>query len=258
MKVNNMKIFRDTWLIFKRSLQITLRNPVWLIFGLFHPLCSLFLYAPLLDKMAGIPGFISGNALAVYTPGLLIMIALFGTSFVGFALVDDIRSGVIERFRVSPISRAALLLGRSLRDVVFLLVQSILLLVLAYFMGLEASLPGILISFGFIVLIGLTCSACSYAIALIVKSEDALAPIINFFLVPVQLLAGITLPLVLAPDWLQNIAWFNPLSHAVTACRHLFAGTLNHSSIIGSFIIMAIVTVVALAWSISKFSKSVE
>ena len=53
-----------------------------------------------------------------FVPGLLIQIAIFGTAFVGFGLIAELRSGVVERMRVTPMSRAAMLLGRSLRDVV--------------------------------------------------------------------------------------------------------------------------------------------
>jgi ABC-2 type transport system permease protein len=252
-----MKLLRDTSLIFQRSLQITLRNPVWLFIGIFQPLCFLLFFAPLLEKISATPGF-SGNALSVFTPGLLVMMALYGTSFVGFSLIDDIRSGVIERFRVTPISRAALLLGRSLRDVLSLLVQSVILLTCAYFMGLTASWQGVLLSLGLVVLIGLTMSACSYVVALIVQSEDALAPLINFFLLPLQLLAGITLPMTLAPSWLQNVAAFNPLSHAVTAARSLFAGSLTDSTVFWGFGVMLLMASAALFWSINAFNRTVE
>lgn len=251
-----MKLLRDTWLVFRRSLQITYRNPIWMIVGIFQPLCFLLFFAPLLENIVG-PGF-SGNALAVFTPGLLVMMALYGTSFVGFALIDDIRSGVIERFQVTPLSRAALILGRSLRDVLILMIQTVLLLVLASLMGLVASWAGVFISLGLVLLIGLTCSACSYTIALKVRSEDALAPLLNFFLLPLQLLAGITLPLTLAPGWLQNMAKLNPLSHAVTAARNLFAGMLTDSTIFIGFFVMIVVTACALLWSINAFKKAVE
>jgi ABC-2 type transport system permease protein len=252
-----MKFLQDTLLIFRRSLQITLRNPVWLFIGIFQPLCFLFFFAPLLNALTAVPGF-SGNALAVFTPGLLVMMALYGCSFVGFSLVDDIRSGVIERFRVTPISRMALLLGRSLRDLLNLLVQSLLLLVCASFMGLEASWSGIALSLGIVMLIGFTMSVCSYVIALIVQSEDALAPLINFFLLPLQLLAGITLPMTLAPSWLQTVASFNPLSHAVTAVRTLFTGALTDTTVIFGFGVMLLVATCAYLWSVKVFNSTVE
>ncbi len=253
-----MSLLRDTGLIFSRSLQITLRNPVWIVFGLFQPLCFFLLFAPLLDKLVGNPSFGTGSSLVVFTPGLLIMIALYGTAFVGFGIIDDIRSGVIERFRVTPINRVALLLGRSLRDVFILLIQSIFVLILAWFFGLSAPLVGVVISLGLVMLVGFAMSLTSYSVAMILKNEDALAPAINFFLLPIQLLAGITLPLTLAPAWLQKIAAFNPLSHAVSAARSLFLGSYAQETVFWGFGVMLVVACGAFYWSANLFKKAAE
>ncbi len=252
-----MKIIRDTSLIFSRSLQKTMRDPVWIIFGLFQPLCFLLLFAPLLDKLSNNPAF-GGNSLMVFIPGLLIMLALYGTSFVGFGFIDDIREGVIERLRVTPISRVAILLGRVLRDVFILLIQSTFLLILAWLFGLSASLPGILLSYLLVILVGFTMSTLSYCAAMTLQSEDALAPLINFFLLPLQLLAGITLPLTLAPEWLQRIATFNPLSHAVNAARALFAGDFANSAIFYGFGAMFLIAAVAFYCAANLFKKAAE
>ena len=251
------KLLHDTNLIFVRSLQITARNPVWIVFGLFQPLCFLLLFAPLLEKLSHTPDF-GGNALAVFTPGLLMMIALFGTSFVGFSLIDDIRSGVIERFRVTPMSRVALLLGRSLRDVFTLTIQIIFLLSVAWLMGLQAPLWGILLSCGLALLVGFTMSVTSYSVALILQSEDALAPFLNFFLLPIQLLAGIWLPLTLAPEWLQNIALANPLAHAISAARALFIGAYTDSAVFWGYGVMIATAVIAGVLSARLFKKVAE
>src|SRR6187431_3685830 len=125
-----MKLIRDTWLIFHRSLILTLRQPTWVVFGMMLPVLYLVLFGPLLEgamKEAGT----GTNAFNWFVPGLIIQIAIFGTAFGGFGLIAEMRSGVIERMRVTPMSRTAMLLGRSLRDVVILLFQAILLIILA-------------------------------------------------------------------------------------------------------------------------------
>jgi ABC-2 type transport system permease protein len=253
-----MALLRDTRLIFLRRLQIALRNPVWIIFGLFQPLCFFLLFAPLLDKFVGNPSFGKGGALLIFTPGLLIMMAMYGTSFVGFGLIDDIRSGVIERFRVTPINRVALLLGRSLCDVLILVTQSLFLLILARFFGLSAPLVGILLSLGLVILVGFSLSALSYSAAMILRNEDSLAPAINFFLLPVQLLAGVLLPLTLAPGWLQRIAFFNPLYYAVAAARLLFNGSYLDGIVLKGFVATLLLASIALYWSSQLFKKAAE
>src|SRR6185369_7985752 len=125
------------------------------------------------------------------------------------------RAGVIERSRVTPVSRLALLLGRSLRDVVSLLFQAVLITVLAIPFGLSVRLGDVLLAYLLLGLIAMLCSAVSYAVALKVRSEDALAPLLNTVSQPVLLTAGILLPLTFAPVWLKNVAQWNPFSWAV-------------------------------------------
>src|SRR5438132_12849662 len=108
-----------------------LRNPVWVIIGVIQPVFYLILFAPLLESIAAVPGFPRGGAYNVFVPGLLIQLGLFGASGVGFPLIAELRAGVVERFRVTPVSRVAMLLGRALRDVVTLLIQSVLLIVVS-------------------------------------------------------------------------------------------------------------------------------
>ena len=127
---------RDTWLIFHRSLWLTIRQPVWIVFGMMLPLLYLFLFGPLLEGATQAAGA-GTNAFNWFVPGLVIQIAIFGTAFGGFGLIAELRSGVIERMRVTPMSRVAMLLGRSLRDVVILMFQAILLIVLAIPLGLR-------------------------------------------------------------------------------------------------------------------------
>ena len=97
-----MKTLRDTWLMFQRSVWLTLRSPVWLFFGLMQPILYLVLFGPLLEKIVQAPGFPPGGAWNVFVPGLLIQIAMFGASFVGFGLIAELRYGVVERMRVTP------------------------------------------------------------------------------------------------------------------------------------------------------------
>ena len=88
-------------------------------------------------------------------------------------------------------------------------------------------------------LIALMTSAVSYGVALKVKSEDALAPLMNTVAQPVLLLSGILLPLTFAPGWLQGVADWNPFSWAVDGTRALFAGDLGNDKVWQGLVITA-------------------
>jgi ABC-2 type transport system permease protein len=211
-----IKLLRDTLLIFTQKMHIAIRRPSSIFFGLSQPLYYLFLFAPLLEKVLDAPVDGITNSLTIFTPGILIMAAINGTAFVGFGLISDIRAGVIERFRVTPINRVALLLGRSLRDVCIIFLQSTLLIIITCILGLSGRLLGILLSYGLIMLVSLTASCISYSAALIIQDEHILAPFTNLLLLSLRFLAGILLPLTFAPTWLQKIAFYNPVFHAVS------------------------------------------
>lgn len=251
-----MRTVRDTWLIFQRSMTLTLRNPVWLIMGLMQPILYLLLFGPLLKSIASMPGFPPGGAFNVFVPGILVMTALFSSAFVGFGLCDELREGVVERMRVTPMSRVAMLLGRSLRDVVLLLSQSVVLVLLAIPFGLEINGLGILVAFALLALVGLVMSPLSYTLALILGSEDALAPTINAIALPLLLLSGVMLPMSLAPGWLQTLATLNPLYHAVSATRDLFNAAFGQGEVLVGVGLMAVLAVVAVTVGARAFSRA--
>ena len=252
-----MRIPRDTWLIFQRHMGLFLRNPVWVIIGLVQPLLYLLLFAPLLRSIASVRGFPPGGAYNVFVPGLLIQLGLFGATSVGFGLIHELRIGVIERMRVTPVSRLALLLGRALRDVVTLLVQSLIIILLSLPFGLTIHVTGMLVILGLLALIGLLFASLSYAVALWVKSEDSFAPLVFSSTLPLLLLSGVLLPMSLAPDWLRAIALADPLSYAVDAGRAVFNDHISDVSVVKGVAITAALAAVAVAAAARSFNRAV-
>ena len=250
-----MKILRDTRLMFVRNMQHTLRNPVFILVSMFQPLLYLFLFMPLLENLGGVPGLPAGKTVETFIPGLLVMLALFGSAFVGFTLIDELRTGVIERFLVTPVTRSSILLGRVLRDAFVLVTQCVLITLVAIPFGLSVNVVGFLLSLILYGLIGITMASMSYSFALIYKSEDNLAPTLNTITLPISLLSGIILPLVLAPIWLQDVAKINPFSYAVNASRALFAGNFYSGDIIEGFVIVTLLAIVMFSWSLRSLKK---
>ena len=225
-----MTFVRESWIVFSRALRLSLRNPVWVVIGLVQPVLYLALFGPLLKKVVeSTPGLPPGDAWQIFVPGLLIQLGIFGASFVGFGLVAEWRAGVLERMRVTPAHRMALLVGRVARDVVVLLVQGALLTLVAVPFGLRAPVGGVLLALLVVAFLAAAFSSLSYAAALVLKSEDALAPLLNGIAIPVLLLSGILLPMSIAPAWLRTLSDVNPLKHIVDGVRAFFRGDLGTS-----------------------------
>jgi len=252
-----MKLLRDTWLVFGRYFQLFISNPAWVAIGVIQPFLYVVLFAPLLKQIASMPGFPRGGAYNVFVPGLLIQLGMFGAAGVGFGLIAELRSGVIERFRVTPVSRVALLLGRALRDILTLIIQALVLLLVSIPFGLRFELVPVLVVLGLVALIGLTIASVAYACALWLKSEDSYAPLIFTATLPLLLLSGVLLPLSFAPDWLRQIAALNPLSYAVTAARDLFNNHGGDPEVVKGLAIMAVLAVVGLVLAVRQFGRAV-
>ena len=103
-------------------------------------------------------------------------------------------------------SRFAMLAGRSLRDVTILLAQAIVLILVAIPFGLDLDPGGAAVTLGLLALRRPGFALLSYTVALVAKTEDALAPIVQGVTLPLLLLSGILLPMALAPDWLQTLS----------------------------------------------------
>ncbi len=251
-----MTTLTETWLIFQRSMRQSLRNPAWVIIGIVQPVLYLALFGPLLVPIIqNTPGFPPGDAYQVLVPALLVQLGLFGSLFVGFGLISEYRAGVIERMRVTPVSRVALLVGRALKDVVVLVVQGILLTVLALFFGLRAPFGGVVVALLLVAVLALAMSSASYALALILKSEDTLAPVLNTIVLPLLLLSGILLPMTLAPTWLYNLSRVNPFVYVVDAERAIFRGDFSGSVVVVGIVVAIALVVVMVGWGVRTFQR---
>jgi ABC-2 type transport system permease protein len=174
---------------------------------------------------------------------------------VGFGIIGEWRLGIIERLRVTPVSRLALLLGRVLRDVLVLLVQAVVLVIAGVAFGLRAPVFGILMGLGFVLLLAVSLSSLSYAAGLVTKSEDAFAPLLNMVTVPLMLLSGILLPMSLAPGWLDALSRANPFRYIVEAMREAFLGNYATAVVAEGVIVALVLAVVSVAIGTRTFFK---
>jgi ABC-2 type transport system permease protein len=237
--------FHDVFIVFRRQLRIALREPAWIAIGLAQPVLYLVLFGPLLEPLATQLG--ATNAYALFVPGLIVQLAIFGALFVGFGLIGEWRDGVIEAERVTPASRTALLLGRVLKDVLQIFVQGSLLIGLGFLFGLRGSIGGMLLGFGLALALSTAVASAGYALGLTLKSEDSLAAVANGVALPILLLSGILLPMTIAPQWLQTVSDFVPVKHIVQGIRDLFVGDFLTAGVAWG-IVWTVILIIAGLW----------
>ncbi|MEU7742301.1 ABC transporter permease [Nonomuraea sp. NPDC049158] len=205
---------RDTYLLFRHNLRATLRQKIGIIFGVIQPLVFLVLFGPI---------FATIGTWETLVPGLIIQLGLMSTGMAGFGVVFEKRSGVLERMRVTPASRLALLLGRVLNNAVTLIIQAVLLVAVGYAFGLRAPAAGVVAGLVLVVVLGLSLAALSYAVALTLD-DQLFAPVMSTAVLPLVLLSGAFLPMSMAPGWLDALSHISPFRYVLEALRELFAG----------------------------------
>jgi ABC-2 type transport system permease protein len=218
-----MPLIRDSLLVFGRQARLAVRDPAWVIIGLIQPALYLAFLGPLLNKII-VPGQHPGGEWRIFVPGLLIQLGLFGAGFAGLSIIADVRTGVFERLRVTPVSRLALLFGRVLRDVMLLLVQAVVLLLASFAFGLRVTPVAVLVALSYVVVLAISLSSGSYALGLLLRREEALGPMLNAFMVPLMLLSGVILPMSLAPAWLNAVSSATPFRYIIDGMRAAFTG----------------------------------
>jgi ABC-2 type transport system permease protein len=222
-------LVHDCASVFVRELRPLVRDPFSLVFSLMQPLMFLALFGPLLGGMTGLP---IGQAFQWFVPGIVVMIALFGTAMTGSNLLFEIQSGAHERMLVAPVARSALLVGRACKEMVPLVLQALVISGVALFFGFRPSLPGMVVGLAILAVFGVGMGALSYALAIVSRDRDWMFWTVQQGLtLPLMLLSGMLLPLEAGPRWMQVLSLFNPLTYMVGAERALFNGQFTDPSV---------------------------
>ncbi|MCK2215999.1 ABC transporter permease [Actinomadura sp. ATCC 31491] len=238
-------MLRDTWVLFRHGVRATLRQKLGIVFGAVQPLMFLVLFGPL---------FTTIGTWETLVPGLIIQLGLMSTGLAGFGVVFERSSGVLERMRVTPASRLALLLGRVLNNAVTLIIQTVLLLAAAYALGLRAPLAGVLAGFALVLVLGVSLAALSYAVALTIQQE-LFAPVMSTAVVPLVLLSGSFLPMSMAPGWLDALSRLSPFRYPLEALRELFHGHYATGTVALGVAVTAVFAAVSLTVGTRVFNR---
>ncbi|MGH2531109.1 MAG: ABC transporter permease [Thermomicrobiales bacterium] len=240
-----MKALRDTGTVFGREMQPTLKDPFAILIGMAQPLVFLALFGPLLSEMPGIEG---GSPWQWFVAGNLVMLALFGTSMVGYSMLMEMHSGAHERLLVTPLNRAAMLVGRTMKDIVVLLTQGAIIILAVAPFGFHIYPLGTLAGLLLLAVFGIGLGALSHGLAIILKDREyAFWGVMQTALYPLLLLSGVLLPMEMAPSWLETASRVNPITHIVEAERARFAGDFAQQSVLLGAVAALAVAAIGLA-----------
>ena len=216
-----MTALRHTLYLTVRQVRNFLRQPWYVALTLAQPIIWLLLFGALFRKIVEIPGFTTTSYITFLTPGVVVMSAMFAGGWSGMGVIDDLDRGVMDRFLVAPTSRGAVMLGRISPQVLTTIIQTVIIVVLALFVGgrFTGGVGGVVMLIVVSALLSVSFGSLSNGLALLLRREESVIAAVNFVLLPLTFLSSAFLQQNLAPQWIQDIARYNPANWAIVAGR---------------------------------------
>ena len=215
----------DGWVIAKRNLIKIKRVPEILVWVLISPIMFVLLFAYVfggaIDPGPGL------NYREFLIGGIFAQTVVFGATFTGVGLAEDMQKGIIDRFRSLPMSRSAVLVGRTASDIVYNVLSLIIMALTGLLVGWRAREGVIDAVSGFLLLL-LFAYAISWVMAyvgLLVPSVDVINNASFVVIMPLTFVSNAFVPLESFPGGLRAFVEWNPVSAVTQAARELFGNT---------------------------------
>ncbi len=252
-----MKTLTDIRLLFLRLFIQYLKNPMFIFVNIMTPIMYLVLFMPLLKKLSG-PGFSSSDVVQIFLPGIIALLFATAGLFSVWPTIFELKGGLIERFRVTPASRLALLVSPILMWNAWTLISSVIIVALSVLFGFHIHLAGLLIFTVLLILLLTIFAAWVTALAIQMKGEiTSISGVVSGLNLPILLTAGVMLPVSLAPSWMRTLAHINPLYYVVEAGRDLSAGHITTHTVGLAFAVIVPLTLLVLWWATRVYQKAV-
>lgn len=263
-----MSAFRDTMIITQRQLRLLTRVPEVLIFSTIQPVMFVLLFRYVFGGSieTGQPG----GYVQLLMPGIFVQTVAFTLAGTASGLAEDLKKGLIDRFRSLPISQSALVIGRTLGDSLLNIVVLAVMGIAGYLVGWRPTSGSLSVAIGFLFLLFFGYALSWVGIYVGLSASDARVVQNVSFLVtfPLTFLSNAFAPTTGMPRALQYFAEWNPVSTMVAACRQLFglenqfgatAGSFpSENPLITSFIYMLIIMAIFIPISVRKYKRAAD
>jgi ABC-2 type transport system permease protein len=261
-----MNALKDSLVITKRQLLQLARVPEVLIFSTIQPVMFVLLFRYVFGGSieTGQPG----GYVQLLMPGIFVQTVAFTLAATASGLAEDMKKGLIDRFRSLPISRSALIVGRTLGDSLLNIVVLAVMGMAGYLVGWRptSGLLNIALAFLFLLFFGYALSWVGIYIGLSARDARVVQNVSFLVTFPLTFLSNAFAPTTGMPRPLQYVAEWNPVSTMVAACRQLFglenqfgatAGSFpSENPLTMSFIYMGLIMIVFVPMSVKKYKNA--
>lgn len=246
---------RDSWNEAVRHLRSIPRSPELLLFSTMQPVMFVLLFRYVFGGSIRIPGMSYNQYLM---PGIFAQTVVFGSSFTGIGLADDLQKGFIDRLRSLPISQPAVLVGRTISDMIRNTITFAVMLAVAFAIGFR--FEGGIVR-GILATLVLLAFAYSFSwiqalIGLSVGSVEAANSAGFLWMFPMTFLSSAFVSTDTMTPWLRRVADVNPFTIATNASRALYNGTDPKNYVWQALLWAAGITVVFAILAFRKFART--
>lgn len=248
---------RDAWTEATRHLRIVPRNVDLLIFSSIQPVMFVLLFVYVFGGSISVPGFESYRQYLL--PGIFAQTVVFGSAFTGIGLAEDLQKGLVDRLRSLPIAQSAVLVGRTISDLVRNILTFAIMLVVAFLVGFrfEGSLLGAVGATLLLLAFSYALSWVQALIGLSVRSVEAANSGGFIWMFPLTFVSSAFVDPETMPAGLQPVAEHNPFTTVTNAARALYNGLPAGSDVWQSLAWSVAITAIFATLSIRKFTRAV-
>lgn len=215
---------RDALVITKRNLLKYVRVPTLLVFSTVQPVMFVLLFAFVFGGAIPLQGGL--DYVDYLMPGIFIQTSLFGSTNTGVGLAEDMNKGLVDRFRSLPMSRSAVLAGRTVSDSARNLFVVLLMTAVGYIIGFnfQNGFFNAIFAIGLVLAFGYAFTWISATIGLAIKDVESVQAASFIWIFPLTFASSAFVPVESMTSWLQVFARNNPITHAVNGARYLVLG----------------------------------
>jgi ABC-2 type transport system permease protein len=249
------RLVSDTLIIAERNLIRLPRSPELLIGFTLQPIMFVLLFRYVFGGAIRTPGY---SYVDFLLPGIIVQNTAFGGFATALGLNEDMRKGLIDRFRSLPMSRAAVLGGRTLSDVATNALSLTILLVTGVLIGFtfHASFLHAAAGVGLLLLFGYAFSWFLGFIGLLVSSPESVNSAGFIAVFPLTFISSAFVPVASMPSGLRDFAEVNPFTIVVDAIRHLWLGAPAHSSVWGAVVWSLVIIAVFAPLAVARYRRA--
>jgi len=262
--------------IFGRWIKKTLRRPQFLFFSLVQPIVWFVLFTQAFQSIANIRQAIPGtnpiqyitfesltgtsSYIQFFTAAVIIQTVISSAMQSGIGMVTDLESGYMDKMRVAPIHRSAILMGKVLSDGVRIVIQTAVIMALGFALGvpIATGVAGLLFLFAIALTFGVAWSGISTFIGLATKNSEATLMISILTTFPLLFLSTAMMPKALLPSWVQTVATYNPMSYIADALHGLIISGFDWGVLGVAALTILAVGAVSLSATTSLFRRTVS